>query len=93
MLSAKHHLLPLEKEIEPYNLTLNEMSPSEMKAWAEEVYRLLKEQSNLQQDKFIFLAGKTYREYLTQYLSHYKVPMEGLGIGKQLQWLDQHTKS
>ena len=38
ILSAKHHLLPLSREISPYNKTLNDAGVEERKEWAEEVY-------------------------------------------------------
>jgi hypothetical protein len=39
----------------------------------------------------VFLAGPRYREHLETFLSHQQfrvlVPMRGLPIGKQLEWL------
>ncbi len=87
VLSAKYGLVDLDREIEPYNLTLNNMSASEIKVWAEKVLKQLSEQANLQQDYFVFLAGEKYRKYLTPYISSFGVPMEGMPIGKQLQYL------
>ena len=37
ILSAKHGLLALNDEIEPYDVTLNEMGANERKAWANKV--------------------------------------------------------
>ena len=93
VLSAKHHLLPLEKKIEPYDLTLKKMSSTKKERWAEGVCKMLEKESNLQQDRFIILAGKEYCEYIKPRLKYCKVPMAGLRIGEQLQWLDKHTKS
>lgn len=89
ILSAKYGLLDLETEIEPYDLTLNNMSVSEIKAWAKEVLAQLSAKTNLQQDHFIFLAGAKYRKYLTPHISSFEVPMEGMPIGKQLQYLSE----
>jgi hypothetical protein len=41
ILSAKHGLLNLETEIEPYNLTLNNMMGHEIKEWALKVINQL----------------------------------------------------
>jgi hypothetical protein len=30
-----------------------------------------------------------YRENVVPHLKHYEIPMEGLGLGKQLQWLER----
>ncbi len=35
ILSAKHHLTPLTKVLEPYDLTLKEMGKDAKKAWGE----------------------------------------------------------
>ena len=41
ILSAKYGLLDLEADIEPYDLTLNNMPVGEIKAWAENVLEQL----------------------------------------------------
>ena len=87
ILSAKYGLVPLDDEIEPYDLTLNNMSAKEIKEWAEKVLRELAAQTDLYEDLFIFLAGAKYRKYLVGHLTHLEVPFEGLPIGKQLQQL------
>jgi len=92
ILSAKHFLLPLEKEIEPYDLTLNKMSDKEIKHWAESVLKQLREESNLNEDIFIFLAGEKYRKYLVPSIKNYEIPLKGLGIGKQLKFLKKKLR-
>jgi hypothetical protein len=89
ILSAKHGLLPLEEEIEPYDLTLNRMSTAERRAWAERVLRELTEVGDLEQDRFTFLAGSRYREHLLPCIRHGDAPMEGLTIGRQLKFLKE----
>lgn len=93
ILSARYGLLDLETEIEPYDLTLNVMGAQEIRSWSAEVLRQLRRKTDLQRDRFIFLAGNKYRKYLTPHLAHCKVPMEGLPIGKQLQFLSSHTNN
>ena len=87
ILSAKYGLLDLEQEIEPYNETLNQKSDNEIKLWANKVIEQLSKLANLNEDEFIFLAGERYRKYLIPKIKNYKVPMQGLGIGKQLKFL------
>jgi hypothetical protein len=87
ILSAKYYLLDLDREIEPYNVTLNHMPVDQVKKWAQEVLKQLQEQTDLKQDHFIFLAGKRYRMYLTPYIASYEVPLNGFKIGQQLQHL------
>jgi hypothetical protein len=89
ILSAKYGLLDLNMEIEPYNLTLNSMSASNVKLWADKVLRQLSALSDFTQDHFIFLAGMKYRKHLMPHLRSIDVPLKGLTIGKQLQFLSR----
>lgn len=93
ILSAKYGLLRLNEEIEPYDKTLNKMRSNEIKEWANSVLNQLKKVTDIEIDEFIFLAGNNYRKFLLPYLKHYKIPMLGLSIGKQLQWLSKRIKN
>jgi glycerophosphoryl diester phosphodiesterase len=93
ILSAKYGLIDLNKEIEPYDKTLNNMASEEKRTWANSVLNQLKKVSDLSKDEFIFLAGNNYRKYLLPYLTHYKIPMKNLGIGKQLKFLKESVKN
>jgi len=87
ILSAKHGLLSLDNEIEPYDLTLNEMGTSQRKKWASKVLEQIKAEADLEKDHFIILAGKRYREYLIPHFKSYEIPLKGLRIGEQLRYL------
>ena len=87
ILSAKHGLVDLEEELEPYELSLSMISTKERETWAKNVIRKLGEKSDLKKDEIIFLAGEKYRRYLLPYISNYKIPLKGLGFGKQLKVL------
>ena len=89
ILSAKYGLLDLDTEIEPYDLTLTDMPADEVKAWAKKVIEQLSAATNLKQDHFVFLAGAKYRKYLLPNISSFEIPMEGMPIGKQLQYLSE----
>ena len=75
------------REIAPYNLTLNEMSSQKVREWADRVFDQLRRQADTENDHFIILAGEKYRKYLVPRLRSVEVPMEGLTIGRQLQYL------
>lgn len=91
VLSAKHGLLELEREIEPYEQTLNNMRASEIKKWANNVLQQLRTVASLEEAEFIFLAGDKYRKYLLPHIKNAVVPLEGLRIGEQLQRLKELT--
>lgn len=88
VLSAKHHLLPLDEEIAPYDRTLNRMSADQVRAWAETVLDQLREVADLENDRFTVLAGEKYRKRLVPHLSTVDVPLEGMRIGEQLSHLN-----
>jgi hypothetical protein len=89
VLSAEHHLLPLDQEVAPYDETLNNMSADEVRAWSKTVLEELEQVADPENDRFTILAGQTYRKHLTPHLSHAEVPMEGLRIGEQLRFLNE----
>jgi Family of unknown function (DUF6884) len=92
ILSAKYGLLSPDDLIDPYQCTLKDMKPSECRAWAENVLSTLRQNCDLDADEFVFLAGVPYRANLLPHIKHFTVPMKGLGLGKQLRWLDEHVR-
>jgi len=91
VLSAKHGLVDLEQELEPYDLTLNEMPGEKGEEWAGLVLDRLRSVADLGSDRVVFLAGERYRKHLLPYVSHPEDPMRGLGIGKQMKFLKVRT--
>lgn len=89
ILSAKYGLLDLETVIDPYNQALNTMSAAANRSWAAKVLQQLVSIADLQEDHFIFLAGKNYRKFLLPHLSSYDIPMEGLNIFEQMHALSK----
>lgn len=106
ILSAKHHLLNLESEIEPYDVTLSYvskenrtkkpnlkvLSKKERKEWAKKVISQLRKVSDLDKDEFIFLAGKRYRDFLLPHIKHYDIPMKHINMFNQPAWLDKQIE-
>jgi hypothetical protein len=91
VLSAKHGLLRLEQEIEPYEQTLNNMRSKEIKVWANRVINQIREVCSVEDSEFTFLAGDKYRKYLLPHIGNYELPLKGLRIGEQLQKLKEMT--
>jgi hypothetical protein len=92
VLSAEYGLVEPNRKIAPYDKTLTSMLADEREAWAGRVLRALAPLVK-PGDSLTFLAGHRYREGLVTPLREagYKVtvPLEGMGIGKQLSWLDR----
>jgi hypothetical protein len=93
ILSAKHGLVRPDDLIAPYEETLNTMGVSARRDWAFLVETQMDKQMP-DAERVVLLAGRRYREFLMDYLRRragaVQVPMEGLGIGRQLQWLGDH---
>ena len=89
ILSAKYGLLPSERIIEPYEMTLTEMNVAKRKEWSNEVLEELRKHTDLKRDIFIFLCGVKYRQYLLSDICNYEIPMKGLRNGQQKHWLKE----
>ncbi len=87
ILSAKYGLVALDEKIEPYDITLNDMKSAERKEWASKIIKQLQAHADLNGDQFVILAGERYRQYLLPRLMSYEIPLKGLRIGEQLQYL------
>ena len=90
ILSARYGLLNINTIIEPYDLTLKECNQRYQRVWSQRVFFDIKEKIPINTTLVIF-AGVQYRRFLYPSLCRYgyniEIPMRGLGIGKQLQWL------
>src|SRR5262249_52239763 len=95
ILSAKYGLVSPTRVLNPYEATLNGMSPAKRRAWASRILADLRPRCH-PGDRVVILAGKAYREHLVPTLKAWgckvEVPMRGLGIGRQLQWLRRRTR-
>lgn len=92
ILSAKHGLVSPSRIIDPYDVTLNAMSIAERRRWSAQVNRQL-EEVVVRGDRLIMLAGARYREGIQNVQRsrgvEVEIPMQGMRIGEQLQWLSR----
>jgi hypothetical protein len=90
ILSAKHGMVYPSRVIEPYNETLIGKSAEEKKQWASDIAYTIMKNYRPETTEFYIHAGKDYRKYLLPMLEEYGfkvyVPLQGLGIGQQLQF-------
>ena len=92
ILSAKFGLLDLEDTIENYEMTLNDFSKDEKIKWSTMVHEQIKNKIN-DSDDLYFYVGNNYRKHLLPMLNNnYYVPLEGKGIGEQLQYLKNNME-
>ncbi len=94
ILSAKHHLVPLQKELAPYDKTLKEMPKDEKEKWGEETIKQMRSAGiNPEKDQFIFLTGSEYMKPFSKYIpeDHIEKPMEGKRFGERLKWLNNQV--
>ena len=94
ILSALYGLLDLEKEIEPYDVTISNVSKqnrlkkpqlkvlnkSEKTEWGKKIIEKLTTFSNIEKDVFIILAGLEYLKPIIPYLNNVEQPLKGIGL-------------
>lgn len=89
ILSARHGLVMNEQVIEPYDLSINDLSPDELRAWAMRTnWDIRARWPNWRDGKtsFVVIAGVKYRSCLVDLPA--TVPFAGLGIGSLMQAID-----
>lgn len=91
ILSAEYGLVAPDSVIASYERTLNRMSAADRRTWADRVLQQM-EMDLPAAAEVVILAGHRYRENLVSWLrqryAKVTIPMQGLRIGKQLQWMD-----
>ena len=101
VISALHHVLDLEQEIEPYDVTLSYLSPKkkaekpnpkvltkqEAIYWGQKVIAQLSKIADLKKDKFIILAGESYVRPIRSGLKNIEEPLKGLGLLERVKFL------
>lgn len=102
ILSAKHGLVDPDEVLDPYDLSLNDMTKKERKVWAGDVLRRFYEEFRVphadKQIEVVFFAGAKYREFLmdlmhnTAGVTSVTCPLIGLGIGEQKAWLKRQLQ-
>lgn len=91
ILSAKYGLLEPKRYVFPYDKSLVNMAVQERRRWARRVSKVLRAVIPEGSELF-FLAGEKYRWDLQDILKDqyiFTVPMLGMGLGKQIQWLQR----
>lgn len=90
ILSAKHGVLSLQAETEPYEETLRGAAVSQRRAWTDRVFEQLRQHCDPGCDRFTILASRSYCEFLVPKLGVTPaMPLEGLKQGQQLKWLKE----
>lgn len=91
ILSAKHGLVMPDQVIAPYEKTLHDMKLEELIEWGEWAHDRLHTLWPAE-TQFVVLAGYLYRFAIAVHSCcelRSEIPMRGLAIGKQLQWLNR----
>jgi len=87
ILSAKYFLLPLNKKIEPYDVSLYEMEDLSVKLWAKKVLFFLKKSTDMETNTYIFLTDNLYSKYIFPRLAVYELPLNDMTHEQQLKYI------
>jgi hypothetical protein len=94
ILSPKYGLVAPDQLLVPYEQDLKTMSVADRRTWARGIQVQMDHQlPNV--EHIVVFAGQRYREFLLEYFrdraATVEVPLEGLRIGEQLNWLGRHV--
>lgn len=93
VLSAKYGLIHENVIIEPYDLTLKNISASEKRSWSQKVIQQLKGKFNFESDEFIILAGRDYCENLLHSLKNHQLPLGNKPLGERVKYLKNEIQN
>ncbi len=89
ILSAKHGLVHPDTPLAPYDVYIGDFPARRRRQWARRVLEGLEAAGLMHCRCWTVLAGKKYRQFLVPGLpGDVWVPLEGLGIGQQIAWLN-----
>lgn len=88
VLSAEHGLVMPDQVLEPYDLTLKQLTTSERRAWGEQVAANLRELGHVSLEVH---AGRIYVQALIDAGIKLSDPLAGLSIGHRKRWYLDHT--
>tara|TARA_Y100000593_G_scaffold13994_3_gene26185 strand:+ start:12439 stop:12846 length:408 start_codon:yes stop_codon:yes gene_type:complete len=89
ILSAKYGLLDKNEYIDNYNLTLNNMDHKKRQLWSIYVAKQISNKISKQDQLFILAGSKYYKDLLKYIPNKTNIIMEGMSIGKRLQYLNK----
>ena len=89
ILSAKYHLLPLNKRISPYNQYLGDFSAEQKQEWYDETLAQMKSHHINFNEKTVFLCGEDYYKGLKDEFSDATYPFATRTFGFILKYLQR----
>ena len=92
IISALHGLLSLDSVIDWYDYTLSGKPKSVKETWGKKVSEQIMSRFNVDDTKFIILAGADYSLPLRPYLPNIELPLKGVRIGYRLEKVDALIK-
>jgi hypothetical protein len=97
VLSAKHHLVPIDKPLRPYDQTLESMSTGEREGWsALVVHALVKELHDVPSVRITLLASRLYADPIVAIARPrgwpIETPLSGLSILRSMRWLNERSR-
>ena len=92
IISALHGLLTPDHELQPYNFTIKQLRKREREGWAERAIGELTRYASPSSHGYLIMPELYRRHIQTSLLARgitYENPLEGMGIGQQMKWLNE----
>ena len=93
ILSAKHNVLQLNDEIEPYNIDLAKMKPKTQINWGRKTAKMLSDWGDLDDNAFLLLTNSTYHNAIISHLNHYTSYLNMLEESYHADYLNKYISS
>lgn len=85
IMSAKYNFLEIDEELEPYNISLKDMSKEDKLRWSRKTEKKIMDKYPPDKYEYYFITGVDFYQYLKLPDKH--ILFEGVPIGKRMQMI------
>jgi len=91
ILSAEHGLVPAERELQPYTMTMSALGQGDVKSWGRLVAIQLDEQIDLQRHQVVVLGLGRFADPIVRHLPHSTAPLARMTLEGAMTFLRQQV--
>ena len=91
ILSAEHGLVPAERELQPYTMTMSALGQGDVKTWGQWVATQLEEQIDLPRHEVVVLGLGRFADPIVRHLPHGTAPLARMTLKGAMNFLRQQV--